>query len=335
MQFSRFTVLVAFASAFVSAVSAAPVQVERAEVVRKDALGTYVEMISRGGEICAQAVYSTKITFIRRTAIEIDRENASMFIPSSRHQPTNIIAAGSRERVGILVLVHLQLLVLLIRYQHVQRVLEEICHRGFAPSFLTRHPSSPAILPDLPVGYEFHERHYMLGWHALLDWLEQYALQCDPDLIVKGLIHQRDRNMADEAEKRTIPCTYLGSKYWPEQRPTQAQYDHLVQLFGEEPRWFRHSVLKELFYVYEYDESWDRQLQGAEVFLRGWIWPPNCNRAMVHSVAAAQLNSICWATARGDGHMVTGVVRFDNIHDWQGEMLIHHLESWTRVLARM
>ncbi|OCH89227.1 hypothetical protein OBBRIDRAFT_794497 [Obba rivulosa] len=56
------------------------------------------------------------------------------------------------------------------------------CHR---PSVVSHHHSSPVILPDLPVGYQSHERHYMLGWPASEEWLAQYALQCDPDLITR------------------------------------------------------------------------------------------------------------------------------------------------------
>lgn len=138
-------------------------------------------------------------------------------------------------------------------------------------------PSRPAQYPMLPDGYESHPRHYVLGWAVSDDWLEEFArrhypgsIKREPDWVCLGgaqlqrmsgfrhlylvnALHDGAPAPASAHDSRSpltllLMVSHTASDELLRRRPTQAQYDWLVQVFGEEPRWYRDGLPKNHLY---------------------------------------------------------------------------------------
>ncbi|GBE88513.1 hypothetical protein SCP_1303290 [Sparassis crispa] len=145
-------------------------------------------------------------------------------------------------------------------------------------------PSMPARLPPLPSDYQTHERHYTLGWRITNNWMRNFGIQASSrdvamrtsNLFLLGLKQLKwwsgykhlcsFTTLADGAPipprsttgedapsqtQRIIAVTFSATRELLKRRPTQAQYDWFVQLFEEEPIWYRDLLPKDRWYLHD------------------------------------------------------------------------------------
>ncbi|OCH89211.1 hypothetical protein OBBRIDRAFT_888553 [Obba rivulosa] len=136
-------------------------------------------------------------------------------------------------------------------------------------------PSPLARYPELPLSFKDHEHHYMLGWPASKDFLEQFFLRCAPGITkiympgscrcsvgVRCLRHlsgcddcswaealpvdapiPQDTQSPNPISTLPILCiAHTGSARTLIRRVTEAQYDWFVQQFGKEPQWYKDAL---------------------------------------------------------------------------------------------
>jgi len=136
-------------------------------------------------------------------------------------------------------------------------------------------PPGPAQYPALPDGFESHERYYVLGWKIGPEWFGSFTKRYFPGirpfrqidfgyLKLKALmgykhlwwmtIIQDDDPIPESPDDPRVTfedilvISVTASDYLlNKRRPTQAQYEWLVNLMGEEPMWHRDALPKEEF----------------------------------------------------------------------------------------
>lgn len=140
-------------------------------------------------------------------------------------------------------------------------------------------PSGPAQYPALPEGFESHKTYYALGWKLDMEWFPSFTeryfskKQFGFEPFEFGYLKLKDvmgydhlwwmpivpdgDPIPDDLEDPNFTYEHLfvisvtASDYLlNKRRPTQAQYEWLVNLIGEEPQWYRDVLPKQQFHQY-------------------------------------------------------------------------------------